>query len=78
MYRNLCDIIKNKKVVYRMDLKELRDFYTKKLLRKENLIKEYIEEKNSIDGFMTSKREIAYNVLYAEIQLIRGMLENIN
>lgn len=60
-----------------MDIEELREFYSKKLSRKENLIKEYIEEKNNIEGFTTIKREIEYSRLYAEIELIKDLLEKI-
>ncbi|MGL6184857.1 MAG: PhnB protein [Clostridium chrysemydis] len=53
------------------------DKYRSKLKRKERIIKEYIEEKNSIDGFTSVKREIEYNVLYTEINMLKAFIEDL-
>lgn len=58
-------------------MNELLRVYQNKLDRKERLIQEYIEEKNSIDGFISSKHEIEYNILYAEIELLRKFIEDL-
>lgn len=58
-------------------MKELIEFYTNKLQRKERLISDYMEEKNSIDGFKSSKREIEYNVLKSEIDLLKKFIEDL-
>lgn len=60
-----------------MEKKELINFYTKKLNRKREAIKDLEEEKNSIDGFKTSKSELDYNILYAEINLIENFILNL-
>lgn len=52
------------------------DKYRSKLERKERTIKAYIEEKNSVEGFTNSKREIEYNVLYAEINMLKAFIED--
>ncbi len=58
-------------------MKELIEFYTNKLQRKERLISDYMEEKNSIDGFKSSKREIEYNVLKSQIDLLKKFIEDL-
>ncbi len=50
--------------------------YRHKLERKERAIKDYIEEKNSIEGFTSHKREIEYNVLYVEINMLKAFIED--
>jgi len=58
-------------------MKKLIEIYTNKLQRKERLILDYIEEKNSIDGFKSSKREIEYNVLKSEIEMLKRFIEDL-
>lgn len=50
--------------------------YKHRLERKERAIKDYIEEKNSIEGFTSNKREIEYNVLYTEINMLKAFIED--
>jgi tRNA isopentenyl-2-thiomethyl-A-37 hydroxylase MiaE len=59
-------------------MEELIKFYNEKLERKQRLIQEYIKEKNTIEGFQNLKREIEYNILKAEIELIEKFIDNLN
>ena len=59
-------------------MEELLNRYNQKLERKKRIIVDYIGEKNSIHGFETSKREIEYNVLKAEIDLLEKIIEDLN
>lgn len=54
------------------------EFYTGKLAIKERRIQEYIEEKNSDDGFRSFVREKDYYVLKAEIELIQRFLDDLH
>lgn len=58
-------------------MEELLIFYTGKLELKERRIIEYIEEKNSIYGFKSSKRETEYYVLKAEIELLKRIVNDL-
>jgi len=51
-------------------MEEILKFYEGKLKLKKRRIIEYIDEKNSIDGFKSSKREMEYYVLKAEVELL--------
>ena len=51
-------------------MEEVLKFYDGKLKLKKRRIIEYIDEKNSIDGFKSSKREMEYYVLKAEVELL--------
>lgn len=56
---------------------DLLEKYRTMLERKNRLIQEYIEEKNSMDGFKSFKRELEYYVLHAEITRIKGFVEDL-
>lgn len=58
-------------------MEELLKFYKNKLELKERRISEYTEEKNSIEGFKSSKREIEYYVLKAEIELLLRFVDDL-
>ncbi len=58
-------------------MEELLKFYKGKLELKERRITDYIEEKNSIDGFKSSKRETEYYVLKAEIELLIRFIDDL-
>jgi hypothetical protein len=51
-------------------MEEVLNFYEGKLKLKKRRIVEYIDEKNSVDGFKSSKREMEYYVLKAEVELL--------
>lgn len=51
-------------------MEELLKFYEGKLKLKKRRIVEYVDEKNSDEGFRSSKREIEYYVLKAEVELL--------
>lgn len=59
-------------------MEELLKFYKGKLELKKRRIAEYVEEKNSIDGFKSSKRETEYYVLKAEIELLTRFIDDLN
>lgn len=59
------------------NINNLKEFYKTKLRRKQNLIEEYIAEKNSLTGFISSKREMQFNVLRAEIELLEGFIKEL-
>lgn len=58
--------------------KELRDFYQKKLERKQRLIKPLLDKRNN-EGFeeMASNEFIEYKVLNTEINLITLFIDNL-
>ncbi|WP_017826188.1 MULTISPECIES: hypothetical protein [Clostridium] len=58
-------------------MEELLKFYKGKLELKERRIVEYVEEKNSIEGFKSSKRETEYYVLKAEVELLARFLNDL-
>ncbi|WP_252251178.1 PhnB protein [Clostridium sp. VAP52] len=58
-------------------MEELLKFYKGKLELKERRIVEYVEEKNSIEGFKSSKRETEYCVLKAEVELLARFLNDL-
>ncbi|MBE1304089.1 PhnB protein [Clostridium botulinum] len=58
-------------------MEEILKFYKGKLELKERRIIEYIEEKNSDEGFKSSKREIEYYVLKAEIELSKRFVDDL-
>lgn len=58
-------------------MEELLVFYKGKLQLKERRIVEYLEEKNSDEGFKSSKRETEYYVLKAETELLKRFVENL-
>lgn len=58
-------------------MEELLSFYKGKLQLKERRIVEYIDEKNSDEGFKSSKRETAYYVLKAETELLKRFISDL-
>ncbi len=58
-------------------MEELLKFYKGKLELKERRIVEYVEEKNGIEGFKSSKRETEYYVLKAEVELLARFLNDL-
>ncbi|ACA47031.1 PhnB protein [Clostridium botulinum] len=58
-------------------MKEVLKFYKGKLELKERRIVEYVEEKNSCEGFKSSKREIEYSVLKAEIEMLKRFIDDL-
>ena len=58
-------------------MEEILEFYKGKLQLKERRIAEYIEEKNSDEGFRSSKRETEYYVLKAEVELLKRFVNDL-
>ncbi|APQ78579.1 MULTISPECIES: hypothetical protein [Clostridium] len=58
-------------------MEETLKFYKSKLELKERRIIEYVKEKNSDEGFKSSKREIEYYVLKAEIELLKRFVDDL-
>ena len=51
--------------------------YKNKLERKKRLIKPLIDKKNSIEGFDNLKDELEYTKLYAEIQILEKIIDDL-
>lgn len=58
-------------------MEELLKTYNDKLELKKRRIKEYIEEKDSLDGFKSSKREKEHAVLKVEIELLTRFINDL-
>ncbi|MBN3398137.1 PhnB protein [Clostridium botulinum] len=59
------------------NLEELFKFYERKLQLKKRRITEYNEEKNSVGGFKSNKREIEYSALKAELDLLERFVDDL-
>ena len=56
-------------------VKEMLEFYTIKLGRKEKIIQPYLDIKNTMDGFKDNiKAELEYTKREAGIELIKGFI----